>query len=247
MVAWLAEWSRRRKLFAWLAAPSIVGALVFTTGWLVAGAIQDRYDPRSDYISSLAAVDAANPWIMITAMVAFGVGVMSLGAGLFAVLEDRMGRIASFAVLLSGLGVVVVGMMRHDCGVQLPSCSVRVSMGEVSGYHAVHDVAAGLTFVLAGIAQLLISRGVRRHDAWRYLRLPSSISGVLTLVLFTLMTSDLLPEWVGVIQRTIAIVASIWVSALGVHLFRLDIRGHQLSWLARRVPAETPAPVLTSR
>ncbi|NDL56160.1 DUF998 domain-containing protein [Phytoactinopolyspora mesophila] len=223
-MAVLSEWSRRQAVSSWLAVPSIAGALVFTAGWLIAGRVQDQYDPRSDYISSLAAVGAANPEIMIAALVLFGIGVMSLGAGLVHSFPDPLGRIASFGVLLSGLGVLVAGSMRHDCGLQLPDCSARVSLGEISGYHAVHDVASAATFMFAGASQLLLSRAMRRRDGWRYLRLPSVASGMLTLLLFVLMISGEFAEWVGALQRTIVVVGCIWVCMLAIHLIRLGMK-----------------------
>ncbi|NEE01459.1 DUF998 domain-containing protein [Phytoactinopolyspora halotolerans] len=219
MVARLAQWSRTRTIFTWIAMASIGGALIFTLGWLIAGRLQDHYNPRSDYISSLAAVGAVDAWIMILALVVFGLSVISLGAGLILSLNDTFGRIGSLGVLASGLGVMLVGIMRHDCGVQLPTCSFKVSMGEISGYHAVHDVVAATTFVVAGASQLLISRSAKRSEGWRHLRIPSAVSGGLTLGLFLLMSSPALVSWVGVLQRGIALVASLWVSALGVHLY----------------------------
>lgn len=226
MVALLTDRSRPRKMPTWLPVSSVAGALIFTAGWLIAGRVQDNYNPRSDYISSLAAVDAANPWVVILALVTFGIGVMSLGAGLVHKLQDPLGRVGSLGILLSGLCVLVVGLMRHDCGLQLPACSLKVNMGEISGYHAVHDVAAAATVMVAGASQLLIAGSVRRREGWHYLRLPSMVSGSLTLLLFALMSSGLLPEWVGAIQRVMAVVACIWVSTFGVHLYRLHVRDH---------------------
>ncbi|AYY13144.1 DUF998 domain-containing protein [Actinobacteria bacterium YIM 96077] len=220
MAMLLADPSRRRVLSTWLVVSSVGGALVFTLGWLIAGAVQERYDPRSDYISSLAAVDAAHPWIVILALVMFGIGVLSLGAGLLYVLPDSLGRAGSLGVMLSGLGVIVIGSVRHDCGLQFPVCSAKVSTGDVSLYHEVHDVASVATFLIAGGSQLLISWSVGRYDAWRRMQLPSVSSGIVTLVLFTLMSTEVLPHWLGAIQRAIAVVACIWVSTLGVHLYR---------------------------
>lgn len=221
MLVSLTERTRWRRWSTWLAVPSVGGALVLTAGWLIAGRVQDRYNHRSDYISSLAAVDAANPWIMIGALVFFGIGVMSLGAGLLYSLRDTLGRVGSAGVLLSGVGVVLIGSMRHDCGLQFPACSIKVSMGEVSSYHAMHDVASAATFILAGVSQLLISRSVQHNSGWRYLRLLSFASGTVTLMLFVLMTSELLPGWVGAIQRVIVGVACIWVSTFSFSLRRL--------------------------
>jgi hypothetical membrane protein len=235
MAVLMSERSRRRTVSSWLAVPSIAGALVFTAGWLIAGRIQDQYNPRSDYISSLAAVGAANPEIMIAALVLFGVGVMSLGAGLVHSFPDPLGRIGSLGVLLSGLGVLVAGSMRHDCGVQLPDCSAKVSMGEISGYHAVHDVASAATFMFAGASQLLLSYAMQRREGWRYLRLPSVASGTLTLLLFVLMISGEFPEWVGALQRGIVVVGCLWICMLGAHLIRLGMKER------RRARGQRPA------
>lgn len=221
MVALVAERFRRRQVLAWLAVPPVVGTVVFTAGWLIADQVQESYDARRDYLSTLAAVDATNPWIIISALMVFGVGVISLGAGLAFSLSDRLGRTGSLGILLSGVAVIFVGMMRHDCDVQLPACAAKVSIGDISSYHAVHDVASGATFVFAGVSQLLISGSAQRFVQWGYQRLLSRSSGILTLVLFSLMISGLVPEWVGAIERAIAVIASIWVTALAVALYRL--------------------------
>jgi hypothetical protein len=138
-------------------------------------------------------------------------------------------------------GVLMIASMRHDCSVQLPSCTAKINMGEISGYHAAHDVASVTTFVLAGISQLLISRSVHRGDGWRYMRLLSIASGTTTLVLFLLMSSGLMPEWVGAIQRVIVSVACIWVSTVGLHLYRFHLND-----LRRGAGVTSRVPVLVN-
>jgi hypothetical membrane protein len=237
MVMVLPHRSRQRTIPAWLAVPAIAGALVFTAGWLIAGRLQKHYNPRSDYISSLAAGGAVDPWIMIVALATFGVGVMFVGAGLVHALPDPMGRFGSMGILLSGVGVLLAGSMRHDCGVQLPDCSAKVSMGEISAYHALHDVVTGLTFIVAGASQLLISSSVHRRVGWRHLRLPSMASGGLTLLLFAVMISEIFPGWAGAIQRVIAVIACVWVSTLSIHLCRVSVKDHR----RRRSSAARPS------
>lgn len=202
----------------------IIGAVVFTAGWFIAGRVEPGYNPRREYISSLSAADAHNPWIMIVAFVVFGLGVVALGLRLLAALHDRGGRAGAVCVLMSGVGIIVSGVARHDCSVQLEDCMNRVAAGVVSAEHVLHDVASGAVFTLGGLAQLMIAASARRHPGWAGVWPVALTSGAVTLVLFVLMNLDFFASWTGAFERALVLVAGICVCLLGGHLQVLERR-----------------------
>jgi len=230
------------SVLSWAGATPQASTLMFTMGWLVAGRLHSEYSARRDYISSLAAADAPNAWIMIAACVVFGLGVLSLGIGLYKALPDQFGRLGAVGVMAAGVGLVVTGLARHDCSLQDPACADRVSAGMVSGEHALHDVASISVFVIAGLSQLVIARSLRRRDGWRHLWLPSFSCSGLTLLLFALMISPALGDWTGALERGMALVSGLWVPVLARHLRRLRSSSRPVGLPCREQERPTPAP-----
>jgi hypothetical membrane protein len=204
------------------AAFAVAGPVVFSAAWLVAWAAQDRYSPRREDISALAALDAQQPWIMVGGFLALAVGLVALGAGLLrAVAGGRVARVGALLVLLAGLGILVAGIARNDCSSELAACRARIDAGDVSWHHGVHDAVSGLVFLALGVAQLVLARAFRRDPSWRDLRAYSIVSGILTLALLALFGTGAIDGWNGLVQRIFLAVPLVWIMVLGIRLRRL--------------------------
>ena len=108
---------------------AVAGPIVFSAAWLVAWAVQDDYSPRHEDISALAALDAQQPWIMVTGFLALGLGTALLGLGLGSksALAGGFSALAgALLVTVAGVGILVAGLARNDCSSELSACVAKV-------------------------------------------------------------------------------------------------------------------------
>ena len=203
-------------------ACAVAGPLVFSAAWLAAWTAQETYSPRREDISALAALDAQQPWIMISGSLALALGLTALGAGLLrTVAGGRAARAGALLVVLAGLGILVAGIARNDCSSELEACKARIDGGAVSWHHDLHDAVSGLVFLTLVVAQLVLARAFRRDPYWRRLRAYSIFSGSLTLALLVLFIAGPIDGWNGLIQRVFLAVPLVWITVLGIRLRRL--------------------------
>ena len=112
----------RIRSLAWFA---IAAQPLFIASWLIAGALQPGYSHVDAYVSALGAHQAEHPWILMTALIVWGLSVAALAAGLRAVLPR--GRAAAVAVALFAVvaaGYVVAGLAQPSCHDALRDCGV---------------------------------------------------------------------------------------------------------------------------
>jgi hypothetical protein len=124
---------------------AMIGPIALTIAWIVAGMVQGRVQPRRDYISDLAALDAQHAWIMITGFL-LGAGTAALGVGLAGAVKGRAARIGSILVALAGVGMIVAGLARGDCRSQLDAYAARIDAGDLSWHQATHELASAVVF-----------------------------------------------------------------------------------------------------
>src|SRR5688500_15321921 len=74
------------RALAWAA---LVAQPAFVAGWLIAGALEPRYDHLRQGVSELAARNAENPAIVMTAMGLLGLSLMALGGAVGLTLPRR--------------------------------------------------------------------------------------------------------------------------------------------------------------
>ena len=201
---------------------AVAGPVLFTVAWLVAWNVQDVYSPRREDVSALAAIDAQHAWIMIAGIVALGIGLVALGLGLRGVFtEGRSATVGPILLVLAGIGFVVAGLARNDCSSELQACKERVSSGNVSWHHNVHDTLGVAVFLLLALAPLVLARAFRADSGWSKLRRYSIVSGALTLALLLVFGAELFNGWNGLVQRVLMLVPLVWMAVLGVHLVQI--------------------------
>src|SRR6478672_7783471 len=173
-------------------ACAVASPLVFSAAWLAAWTAQETYSPRREDISALAALDAQQPWIMISGFLALALGLTALGAGLLrTVAGGRAARAGALLVVLAGLGILVAGIARNDCSSELEACKARIDGGAVSWHHDLHDAVSGLVFL------------------------------TLVVALLVLFIAGPIDGWNGLIQRVFLAVPLVWITVLGIRLRRL--------------------------
>ncbi|WP_433132218.1 DUF998 domain-containing protein [Micromonospora sp. CA-240977] len=198
----------------WAVATAAAAPLLLVSGWTVAQARQPAgYDPIRDTISELAGQDAADPWIMVGALVLLGCCYLSVAAVLHAA-----GLPSRFLLAIGGVATIaLVAFPRPPVG------------GSVS--HGVTATVAVLALVLwpAGSA-LWLPRGhdsaypTRPEPPWAFRRAVGLSATVVLLALFGWCAFEVTSgSRTGLAERVTAVAVSLWpllavVSARRAHL-----------------------------
>lgn len=203
---------------------ALSGPILFTAAWLVAGSVQDIYSPRREDISALAALDAQHAWIMIAGIVALGLSLVALGLGLVGAIDGgRSATVGAILLVVAGLAFVVAGVARDDCSSELQACKKRVSAGDVSWHHQMHDNVGIAVLLLLALVPLVLARAFRRDSRWRDLRRYSLATGVVTLVLAVVFGGEPFSGWNGLAERALVTIPLVWIAVLGIRLARIAV------------------------
>jgi len=181
------------------------------------------YSARREDISALAALDAQHPWIMIAGIIALGLSLVALGLGLTGAIQNgRSATVGPIMLVLGGGSFVVAGLARNDCSSEVQACKQRVSSGDVSWHHQVHDVLGVVAFVVLAVAPLVLARAFRADSRWSGLRRYSLWTGALTLALLLVFGAEPFAGWNGLVQRVLMLVPLIWIVVVGTRLVKIS-------------------------
>jgi Protein of unknown function (DUF998) len=194
----------------------VCGLIAFVTmnvGWIAGGLAQpDAYSSVRDDISDLGATTANDPWLynQIGANLT-GLLVIVFGLGLWRVLSpDVLGRIGSFAVIVTGTGAFLDGLFRLDCR------GIDSACRNDSWHSHAHKIESGFTAASLLLAPPVLAFAFRRRPEWRDSWLPSLLTLPATFaagVLFSLWGN-------GASTRAATVVGFIWIAFMGVQLIR---------------------------
>jgi hypothetical protein len=104
----------------------------------VAGAVEPHYSHVDEFVSELAAKNAAHPWIETIGIAALGVSLLALAAALPAALERRR---ALPAILFAGAGLcaLLAAVFPLDCMASIDHhCKALQDAGSLSWHHYAH-------------------------------------------------------------------------------------------------------------
>jgi hypothetical protein len=134
-----------------LAVGGFAGFILFV---LIATMLQPgSYRWTRDYISGLAAMDAAYPVVMVAGFQFAAIGVLATAVVVVRVLPRLSARIAAALLLVAGLALSVAGFARFDCSRNDAACRAQVEAG-MSWHSQLHGRAALFVFlplILAGV------------------------------------------------------------------------------------------------
>lgn len=206
-----------------LAAVAVGGQLVFVVSWLVAQALEPRYDPAAETVSGLAASNAENPWIVTVGVLAWALGTAAAGETLRRALpRRRLSWVAVAALWVAAAGMVAAAALPLDCSVGAGGeCLRRAEAGELSWRHEGHEGAAGLILVAVGFSPFALWLALRPGRGAR-IALACGLAGLVVGELVegtvSLDTGDR-----GAGQRILLLLTVLWLCALA-----------GLSWRATR-------------
>jgi hypothetical protein len=215
----------RNDICGWAAAGGLLGQVVFTLAWVIAGLVQTHYDLTRQYMSDLGALTAQHPWIMNLGDSSSGLLTFGLAAGLWARVSRRVWpRLGVILVGVFGLGDVLDGFFRLDCATDTdPGCKARSAAGLVSWHHHAHFVESYVTVIALLMAPLVLSYGFRRDPAWQRLSTYSLISGAAMVSLAVLLGLQQGHSSAGLLQRGLVTVGLLWLAVLAWRLLRLPM------------------------
>lgn len=192
----------------------LVGPPVFWTVLTVLGHIQPTYNARRSGISLL--VLGPYGWTQSVNFVVFGLSIMVFQRGLEDALSpgEVRGPIAGFLALGSGLALVAMAIFPTD------------PPGTWTARGIVHLGIVAVLAVLLPTVCFVTAGKLKRHPSWsRYARattLTGALTGILSLMLLLAWGGAWQPlrPWIGLYERAVFVVPSIWMGVMGVRLMR---------------------------
>jgi hypothetical membrane protein len=160
-----------------------------------------HYSMSGNWISDLGAASSPRHWVMNSSFVVQGV-LISVGAILMRRLFPAKGsyRIALLLFLVSGVGVLVVGLVPEDSDAQVHRVAALV-----------HLLAGNLAMVLMGLAMVAGAARVRFRGV---ITLLAGLLGLTALVLLGLGEKN-----VGAFERLAAYPLTLWLTWTGWLMF----------------------------
>jgi hypothetical protein len=206
----------------WTAAVAgVVGQVLFTMGWFVAGLLQgDAYSVARHDISDMGALGAPYPWVLLVSQSVAGACTIAFGLlGFRPALVGVRGRTLATVLLVLPLGVgnLLSPAFRLDCRVA-DGCTVEET---VTSWQATVHSALGVLLLVAAVAPFVVARCLARSPQWAPLARTSRLFGVVIVV--AMVAAIVLGETAvgGLAQRAFALVAAAWVAVLAGWLLRL--------------------------
>ena len=139
--------------------------------------------------------------------------------------SDRPPRPAPAVVMLAGGASVAAAVLPADRA----SGTRSDEPAEGSWQARMHDRAAPATFLLLGLAPLLLARRLRSGPEWAAVRPALAPAGWTVLLLASVLRARRAAgrqRWNGLLQRVLIYSAIGWVEIVAVRLFRLAARAH---------------------
>lgn len=180
-----------------LALGLVVGPVAFVTAWAVGGARTPGYDPISDAISRIAAVDAPERALMTAGFLAYGAAV---GVGSEALRRSNLTGTWGWAALNAAATVAVAAtpLERSDT------------------VDLLHGIAATIGYASITVLPLAASRSLRRLGHRRV----AAASVALAATSAACLVATTLGPGKGALQRTGLLAGDVWLVAAGWALWR---------------------------
>lgn len=221
------------------AVAGLIGAVVMTLGWIVAGLIQPvSYSWSAQEISDLGALTAEHAWVWNLADSLSGVLLTVFAAGLFSLIKpSRSGRIGAALIGVVGVGSVLDGLLREDCALSTSNACQRLQDSPgLSWHHQAHDIESVIVFTAMLIAPFMLARAFRRIDALRALALYSLATGVALVAATAAYLSFYGDDGGGIAQRALALLFMSWIAVLAGSVLRRRREG-EVPWEPESVAA----------
>jgi hypothetical protein len=192
----------------------MIAPVIFVTVFLVAGAIEPGYNVRTMYVSELSL--GPYGWIQILNFVALGPLLLIFTHGVAAKIhKNRWSKIGVGVFIVLGVCFLLSGPFRVD--------PRSVSPADWSARGTIHQGLGSTVFVFMPISLFFFFLYFKTDDQWRFLARPTLWLLALVLILITLLkaaqlTTGILADNVGYIQRSVIILYLVWIFVFAYHL-----------------------------
>lgn len=203
--------SRSIFVYSGFIGPVIYAAVLFTLG-----ALEPGYDPISQSMSELGAVDA--PYAIIMNTLGFpllGIFFILFSVGVHRNISPGKGSgLGPFMIILSGVFLILTGVFQCDSG-----CIDVTLTGEL------HSLFATLAaFVMIPVPLTLVPR-VYYDQNWRHYVWFSWVVVILTSLLSILYLVPELAIWEGLLQRLAIGAPLVWIEVTAYKIIKEDKSG----------------------
>lgn len=188
----------------------ISGPIVYTIVVVTLGFLQPGYNPITQTMSELGAVDAPYALVMNTA----GLSALGLMIIAFAIALNRAirgSKIGPALVAVSGAALVLTAIFPCDSG------CVNVTL--VGTIHSIFAMVAAFAMILA---LLPISQSFKEERHWQGYTRDSLITFVVGLSLSTVYGFNIFEPWNGALQRATMGVLLLWMEVVAIKLLRIS-------------------------
>ena len=199
---------RRLKLVKLAAYGGVAGPVLFTAAWVVSSLRQAGHPAAAVQLSGLAAEDARDPQLMMTAFVVLGACSIGLGAALSRVVPRSAGP---WLVMAAGAATVAAGVFRRD-----HMLLTGPGFTGESWHNQVHDVVSVVAYGAMLAAPLVLGRRFRADPDWAVLARPVQVLALASALALAVFASRAVEPWNGVVQRvavTLALAAEVLIAA----------------------------------
>lgn len=206
----------RIRTGAWIRAGAVAGVIgpaAFTLGWIVAAFRQPGLPFSVPQISGLAAGNARDPWLMISAFLVLGGCAIGFGAALRSGLGGRRAGLSPWLIQLAGVLTIAAGLLRRD--------HVLLTAGPESWHNQAHNVVSAAAYVLLIAAPLLLARRFRRDRQWSRLTMPLVAASVAAAGLLAALYAEPNGSWAATLQRIGVSLPLAAIVAVALRLTRL--------------------------
>ena len=220
--------SRTWSLIRVAAVCGVVGQLIFSLDWIVAGLTESHYDNLRQDISDFGALTASHPLPYNVVLSLSGALTVVMAIGLWRILGAGLtARIGAGVVMIYGGGMFLDGLLREDCS---PSgdaaCKAAEKAGTLSWHHQAHNIESLVTFAAIIMAPLILGfafRARRQWDAlWVYSLATFAVIVAATVWYFVLFFASDGSSYSGVLERVLIEAGVIWIAVVGIWMLRRD-------------------------
>ena len=190
-----------------VAALLVLGGLtLFWSAMLLAAAFNPAYSHRRDYVSTLASHGAEHGWLGVMAIAAAAAAMLAAG-----VLVRAFSRVAASAIVLAGIGFLVVSFTRLDCPNGAAGCGLGGRFAISGSTEITHWTATTVatTLLITGIALTGLA----------LLRARRTVAGLLTVAAAAVTAGAFLAtggQTPGEEQRVGVVVGTSWLAAVAL-------------------------------
>jgi len=206
---------RPDRILGTLAICGIVGPITYAIVLTVLGSLCSGYNPITQYMSELGAVDAPHAIVMnVLGFQLLGIFMIAFGFGLNrGISKGWDSRIGVASIIIAGVNTVTVGFFPCD-----PGC-VNVSSTGIG-----HSIAATVASIAMTFGMFVVSLHLRKNSLWRNYWVFTLTFAMAATFLSPLPMFSIFSPWAGLLQRLGLGLALLWMEVISIKLLRMSVR-----------------------